>query len=74
MHTASLVSTLSRHPEIRLAIVFGSIARGTARADSDIDLAVLASRPLLAEDKMRLIADIAAATGRPVDLVDLRTV
>ncbi|MGH8629613.1 MAG: type VII toxin-antitoxin system MntA family adenylyltransferase antitoxin [Burkholderiales bacterium] len=70
----ALADVLSRHPQIRLAIVFGSIARGSARRDSDLDLAVLASHPLSAEEKIQLIADLAAHTGRPVDLVDLRTV
>jgi predicted nucleotidyltransferase len=32
---------LSRHPEICAAWVFGSVARGEARAESDLDLAVL---------------------------------
>jgi predicted nucleotidyltransferase len=56
----------------RLAVVFGSVARGTARADSDLDLAIDLGRPLTVEDKMRLIDALAAASGRPVDLVDLR--
>jgi predicted nucleotidyltransferase len=65
-------TALSKHPEIHVAIVFGSLATGTARSNSDVDVAVQAARPLDAEEKMRLIADIAETTGRPVDLVDLR--
>jgi predicted nucleotidyltransferase len=57
-----------------LAYVFGSVARGTARADSDLDLAVQAAQALDASQKMALIGDLAEATGRPVDLIDLRTV
>lgn len=63
-----------KHPEIELAIVFGSIARDDAGRRSDVDLAVQLPTPLDVEQKMQLIADIAAVTGRPVDLVDLRTV
>jgi hypothetical protein len=37
-------------------------------------VAVQASALLDADEKMRLIEDIAAATGRAVDLVDLRVV
>lgn len=62
---------LSAHPEIELAIVFGSVARGDARPDSDLDIAVQAKRPLDAGQKMRLVADLAVATGRPIDLIDL---
>lgn len=67
-------TALANHPEIELAIVFGSVARGEARRDSDVDIAVQMARPLNVDEKMRLIDDIAAATGRPVDLIDLRTV
>jgi predicted nucleotidyltransferase len=58
---------------VRLVLVFGSVARGTARSDSDIDVAVLANHTLSASEKMSLIEAIAQATGRPVDLVDLTT-
>ena len=69
--TEDLTQWLQSQPDLRLAILFGSLARGTARADSDIDIAVLAKRPLDAERKMALIEGIANLTGRPVDLVDL---
>jgi len=69
-----LQAALAKYPQIELAIVFGSIARGEARRDSDIDLAVQLPTPLDVEQKMQLIANIAAMTGRPVDLIDLRTV
>ena len=62
---------LARHGELELAILFGSLAAGTARGDSDVDLAVSAGRPLTEAERLALIADIAEATGRPVDLVDL---
>lgn len=64
---------LTKHPDIQLAIVFGSVARGNAHRESDIDVAVQAARPLTAQDKLHLIDDLAVATGRPVDLIDLRT-
>ncbi|NVK43993.1 MAG: nucleotidyltransferase domain-containing protein [Oceanospirillaceae bacterium] len=56
---------------LRLAILFGSCGKGTARPDSDIDLAVLAKKPLSLEERESLIDEIAVLTGRPVDLVDL---
>ena len=69
-----LAGWFESHPEIELALVFGSVARGDATRSSDIGVAVQMATLLGADDKMQLIADIAAATGRPVDLIDLRTV
>jgi predicted nucleotidyltransferase len=64
---------LMQHADIRLAILFGSLAVGRATPASDLDLAVLMQAPLSAETKMALIGDLSLATGRPVDLIDLRT-
>lgn len=65
---------LAGHPEIRLGLVFGSVAHGDAGPESDLDLAVASGRqPLDPDTKRRLIEELAAATGRPVDLVDLVT-
>lgn len=63
---------LTRHGGIRLAILFGSLAKGHATPESDLDLAVLMDAPLSAETKMALIGDLSQAIGRPVDLIDLR--
>lgn len=54
-----------------LAILFGSLAAGNARPDSDIDLGILAQTPLSADFKLQLIQAIGAEFGRPVDIVDL---
>jgi len=70
----ALRAALRAHPHIHTAIVFGSIATGRAHPDSDLDFAVQADRPLSATQKQQLIEDLALATGRPVDLVDLSTV
>ena len=70
----SIRAVLARYPEIRLAILFGSMATGRANRDSDVDLAVGAERPLKADEKMALMAELAEATGRPIDLIDLHVV
>jgi predicted nucleotidyltransferase len=67
-----LRSLLAAHPDIRLALLFGSLAAGTARAGSDIDIAAQADRPLSAEARLALMDELALAFGRPVDLIDLR--
>ena len=65
---------LERHHAIRLALLFGSLAKGTARHDSDLDLAVGADRPLDVDESIELISDLAKAIERPVDLIDLSIV
>ncbi len=65
---------LGRHGDIRLAILFGSLAKAGATPQSDLDLAVLMGAPLSGETRMNLIDELSQAIGRPVDLVDLRVV
>jgi predicted nucleotidyltransferase len=65
---------LHEYSGIRLAIMFGSMAMGTEQAESDLDIAILADKPLDADMKTEIIADLAEITNRPVDLVDLKTV
>jgi len=67
-----VAAVLADHPAVGLAILYGSVAHGTATPESDLDLGVMASRPLSADERVALIEDLARATGRPVDLVDLR--
>jgi predicted nucleotidyltransferase len=62
---------LTGHGDIRLAILFGSLAGVRATPQSDLDLAVLMGTPLSAETKMILIGELSQAIGRPVDLIDL---
>ena len=68
---AAIVKVLKHFPEIRTAILFGSIAKGNAGPDSDIDLAVDFGTPIDSQQKTRLISILAEATGRPIDLIDL---
>lgn len=71
---AQLKEVLSHFPSIALAVLFGSVAAGRQRVDSDLDIAVAAARPLEAEEKIALIGAIAERVGRPVDLVDLKVI
>lgn len=59
--------------EVQAVYAFGSQATGTARSDSDIDLAVLTSKPSAAEKLFTLAGELAVVAKRHVDLVDLRT-
>ena len=71
---AVLLDVLARFPALVLALVFGSVAQGRQRADSDLDIAVAANRALTAAEKMDIIAALAERTGRPIDLIDLKMV
>lgn len=62
---------MARHPSIVIAFLFGSLAAGRGRAESDLDLAITATDPLTSQERMDLIGELALALGRPVDLIDL---
>ena len=68
----AITQVLRRHPWVRAAWVFGSVADGRVRPSSDLDVAVLGDKPLQAEQKSMLIRRLAQAVGRPVDLIDLQ--
>ncbi len=55
----------ARHPDVRLGLLFGSVARGTAGAQSDVDIAV--SGPCV--DLPLLASQLSLAIGREVDVV-----
>jgi len=59
---------LARHGGVRFALVFGSTARGTAGAESDIDVAVAVDS---GTDLIQLSADLTQAVVREVEIVDL---
>ena len=68
---AQLKEVLAHFPKIALAVLFGSVALGRQRADSDLDIAVAADHPLTVEEKICIINALAERTGRPIDLIDL---
>lgn len=72
---AAVHRALARRPgEIAAVYLFGSVARGTARRGSDVDLAALLRQdppPALEGLGLDLAADIEADLGVPVDLVVL---
>ncbi|WP_111413591.1 type VII toxin-antitoxin system MntA family adenylyltransferase antitoxin [Billgrantia lactosivorans] len=68
-----ILRALAPFEEIEQVVLFGSLAKGRARPDSDLDLAVEARRPLTSDKKIVLIEALALACSRPVDLVDLKT-
>lgn len=70
--TRSLRPILRRHGVVRAGL-FGSVARGEAGADSDLDLLIEFDRPTSLLDRARLQLELEAALGRRVDLVHYRS-
>lgn len=59
---------LASFPEVKLAVLFGSTARGKARPGSDVDLGLLLE-PYSADLRFRVEAELGRAAGREVDTV-----
>ncbi len=68
--TARIIATTL--PDVWAVYVYGSAARADDGPASDIDIAVLLPPRSAIPDKLGLMARIAAAAGRDVDIVDLR--
>ncbi|HEY6877097.1 MAG TPA: nucleotidyltransferase domain-containing protein [Polyangiales bacterium] len=71
--SAAIARALTPLPEVRAALLFGSRARGRARANSDIDVAVLLDPALAPSDaRARLVRLLDALNSElAADLVDL---
>ena len=60
-------TTLASRPSVRAAFVFGSVARGTARPDSDVDIAVVGHEI----DVLALAAELSPRLHAEVDVVEI---
>ena len=74
--TRGVSRCVAKRPEIQAAYVFGSVARRRARADSDVDVAVLVDRRVppgrILKYRLKLMADLGTALHRSdVDVVIL---
>ena len=69
----SRLAAALRAAGVRYATLFGSVARGGADAESDIDVAVSCGKPMNTAQRVALTGTIAEVAGRPVDLIDLET-
>lgn len=67
--TAELCASV---PDLIAIYLFGSIARGDANRDSDVDLAVLAGRSIDGRLRFELEARMEENLRQSVDLIDLR--
>jgi predicted nucleotidyltransferase len=62
---AAVLSAALEHPQVTLAFVFGSIAQGVARPDSDVDLFVISSISL--RKLTSLLAGLSSKIGREIN-------
>lgn len=69
-----LVDKLVQRLNPAFILLFGSYAKGTAHAKSDIDLAYLSNKELSSYERFTFPSESASIVGCEVDLVDLRTI
>ena len=68
----ALRSALALGPRVRLAVIFGSAAKGRLHAGSDLDVGVVPDDPAWTlGDELNLAVRLTRAVGREVDLVRL---
>ena len=67
---AAIGDALSEVPQVAFALIFGSRARGTAHADSDVDVALgfAHGRRPATHELGAIVSRIEAAAGRTVDI------
>lgn len=70
---AQITDYLAAQSDVRLGLLFGSLASGQTDPNSDVDIAILGDHPLAIERRIDFIEHLACLTGRAVDLVDLAT-
>lgn len=61
-----LADTLRECPDVRLAYLFGSRARGSARTDSDFDIALLIDEDAARQERGSVVRRLAGRLGRVV--------
>nr|WP_167317580.1 nucleotidyltransferase domain-containing protein [Caldicellulosiruptor hydrothermalis] len=68
-----VVEILKKEISPWLIIIFGSLAKGNFRQDSDIDIAFFSDREVSNIERFRISQELADKLNRDVDLVDLKS-
>ena len=69
-----LIDTINKQLNTHFIVLFGSFAKGTARDDSDIDLAYFSDEQLSSYERFILAGELAAVVGHEVDLGDIKEI
>lgn len=72
--TQKLQQFFASKPEVKVVGVYGSYAKGLARADSDIDICIASDRSIDIEIKVALSTELSLLLGKEIDLVDLNSI
>ena len=72
-NTEAILAICNRY-HVKTLRVFGSVARGEVRAESDIDLLVTFSKPTSLVQMVGLERELSATIGRKVDLLTTKSV
>ena len=69
-----LIEALKQHVQPDFILLFGSFAKGTARDESDIDLAYFSKQQVSSYGRFSISGELALLAGREVDLIDLKQI
>ena len=69
-----LIESIKQCVQPDFIILFGSFAKGTARDESDIDLAYFSKQQVSSYERFIIAGDLAAIANHEVDLVDLKQI
>src|SRR5699024_284396 len=69
-----LVETIVQKVQPSFILLFGSFAKGTQHAKSDIDLAYYSNKVLSSYERFIFASELSELVGCEVDLIDIRTI
>ena len=68
-----ILAILSRFKQLKIAVLYGSFAKGTQKHTSDIDLGVAADNKLSVETLVEIQTALSNETSKEIDLIDLKS-
>ena len=71
---STLINEVVKKLNPAFIVLFGSFAKGTTHAGSDIDLAYLSKKKLTSYERFIFASELAEITGYEVDLIDIRQI
>ena len=69
--TSEMLAPIARQFGLRLIVLFGSVARRVANSESDVDLGILANRPLNFDERLEIWSMLSPLFSAEVDLAVL---